>query len=269
LLEKAYGLQQPSRPEWLYQAGAAYYQGKMFGESVRVLHRLLKSAAAPRKEWIRLAIHALLESNRAPEAEKLLLDYLATSPREADYWRLLAKLNIEREQYARAGAALDICYRLNPPSIKDREQLASLFNYRNAPLLAASTLKTAYGRSPNREQALRVAALLASAGRTSQAVDYLDTHLGAGQGALEKGKYLYRARRFAQAESEFRKQLSLEDQPEARFYLALCAWERSDWKTARHELERIADLKAFRARTASYLTVLADLDQIDAPPPQE
>jgi tetratricopeptide (TPR) repeat protein len=268
LLEKAYGLQQPSKPEWLYQAGAAYYQGKTFGESARVLQRLLKSTATPRKEWIRLAIHALLESGRAPEAESLLLNYLAISPQEADYWRLLAKLYMEREQFERAGAALEICYRLAPPSLNDMEQLASLYNYRNAPLLAASTLKTAYGQSPSREQTLRVAALLASAGRTSQAVDYLDTYLGAGQGALEKGKYLYGARRFEQAESEFRKLLSLEDQPEARFYLALCAWERTDWKAARRELERIAELKAFRAKTSSYLTVLADLDRADAVPLQ-
>ena len=261
LLEKAYGLQDEARPEWLYQAGTAYYQEKDFGNSARVMLRLLDGAPAPRKEWIRLAVHALLESGRTVRAEGLLIDYLTRSPGEADYWQLLAKLYLEREQYDRAGAALEICYRIKTPSTSEMERLAALYNYRRAPLMAAATLQRAYGRSPDREQALKVAALLASAGRTTRAVDYLDSHLPAGTGALEKGKFLYRARRFKEAESALRGQLSKKDLPEARFYLALCAWERADWQGARRELERIAGLKAFRTRTSGYLAVLTDLDR--------
>ena len=264
LLETAYGLQRPPKPEWLFQAGSAYYQHKDYKGSARVLLRLLESTPAPRKEWIQLTVHALLESNQIARAESLLLDYLTLSPREDAYWRLLAKLYLEREQYVQAGAALEICYRINPPSLGDMEQLASLYNYRNAPLLAASTLETAYGSSPNREQALKVAALLASAGRTARAVDYLDKHLGTGQGALEKGKLLYRARRFKEAEAAFRRLLASEDLPEARFYMALCAWERADWTAARREFKRIAGLKAFRTRATGYLAVLADLDRARA-----
>lgn len=264
LLEKAYGLQQTSKPEWLYQSGAAYYQGKDFRGAARVLQRLLKSSPSPRKEWIRLTVHALFESGRGSEAESLLLDYLTISPQEAGYWRLLAKLYLEREQYARACSALEICYRISPPSRSDMEQLASLYHYRNAPLLAAAALKSAYGRTPDRDQALKVAALLASAGRTTQAVAYLDANLKNGQGALEKGKVLYRGRRFKEAETAFRALLSRLDLPEARFYLALCAWERTDWEAARREFRRIAGLKAFRTRTSAFLAVLEELDRADS-----
>jgi tetratricopeptide (TPR) repeat protein len=227
------------------------------------LQRLLKSSPSPRKEWIRLTVHALLESGQGPEAESLLLDYLTISPQEAGYWRLLAKLYLEREQYVRACSALEICYRISPPSRSDMEQLASLYHYRNAPLLAAAALKSAYGQNPDRDQALKVAALLASAGRTTQAVAYLDANLKNGQGALEKGRVLYRARRFKEAETAFRALLSRLDLPEARFYLALCAWERSDWKASRREFRRLAGLKAFRTRTSAYLAVLEELGRAD------
>lgn len=259
-LEKTHSLQKPAKAELLFQAGSAYYLGEKYRDAARVLNRLLDQEKKPRKEWIRLAIHSLIEAGQLKRAESLLLRYLTMNPDESEYWKLLAKLHLDREEFSKAGAALEICYRLSTPTTQDLERLASLYNYQEAPLMAASTLLRAYGNSPKPEQALKVAALFASAGRTQQAVNYLQRHSGSNSITQEKGKLLYQARRFEEAETIFRQVLKTKSVPEARFFLALCAWERKDWKKAKQELSRIAGLKQYKGRTTGYLAVLDDLE---------
>lgn len=260
-LEKAAPLQKPEKPELLFQAGYAYYLGKRFRDSSRVMQKLLAGHPSPSKEWIRLAIHAMLEAGQTAKAETMLVRFLTVSPEEADYWQLLAKLHLEREQYTKATAALEICYQLKKPTTGNLERLASLYRYRQAPLMAAATLVRAYALSPTPEQALKVAALYASAGRISQAVEYLNHHAGTPPAELEKGKMLYQDRRFKEAEAVFHDLLTRTPLPEAHFYLALCAWEREDWELAAKELDRIAGVKQFKGRASGYLAVLNDLDQ--------
>ncbi len=258
--EKTYSLQNPAKPELLFQAGSAYYQGEKFHESARVLKYLLAKNQNPQREWIRLTIHALIESKQSKQAESMLLRYLNQNPQEADYWKLLAKLNMDREKFFEAGAALEICYKLVTPSKSELESLASLYSYQEAPLLAATTLQRAYGDSPEPAQSIKIAALLASAGRIKQAIDYLDKHAGTSSVTMEKGKLLFRDRRFNEAGTVFRQILKIKDEPEARFFLALCAWEQKDWKQAKEELKTIAALKVFKAKASRYLVVLNDLE---------
>ena len=105
-----------------------------------------------------------------------------------------------------------------------------------------------------------MAALFAAAGRTGQAVQYLDLHAVTNQAGLQKGKLLYQARRFEEAQIVFEQLLAAQNLPEARFYLALCAWERADWNRARQELQRVAGLKPFKNQISGYLSVLTDLE---------
>ncbi len=259
-LEKAYALQKPRKAELLFQAGSAFYQGKKYADAARVLQKLLAAQRTPNKDWIRLTIHALLNAGQNTRAESLILQYLNLSPGESSYWQLLARLHLNRGKYAQSAAALEICYRLKTPTRSELEKLASLYSYQRAPLLAAATLQRAYGRTPGPDKALKVAALFAAAGRTGQAVQYLDLHAVTNQAGLQKGKLLYQARRFEEAQIVFEQLLAAQNLPEARFYLALCAWERADWNRARQELQRVAGLKPFKNQISGYLSVLTDLE---------
>lgn len=260
MFEKTHGLLKAAKPELLFQAGSAYYLGEHFRDAARVLTTLVTQSKAPRKEWSRLAIHALLEAKQFGKAEPMILSYLSASPEDADYWKLLAKLHLGRENYTKAASALEICCRLGSPSRQDLEQLAALYSYQQAPLLAAATLKRAYGTSPTTDQALKMAALFASAGRVEQAVALLDRFSANSAAQVYKGKLLYQARRFKEAETVFQQLLAAQNLPEARFFLALCAWERKSWAQAREELTRIAGLKEFRSQAQNYLDVLKDLE---------
>lgn len=259
LLEKTCALQESADPEILYQAASNYYQDKAFKDSARVLLELLDNTEKARREWIQLAVHALLEDRQSKKAKSMLLEYLESTPDDAAYWKLLAKMYLEKEQYSKAAAALEITYRLNTPSIQELENLASIYKFKEAPLLAAQTLIRAYGSSMNHKQALKVAALYASAGRINKALDYMDRYSNNKSTILKKGILLFRARNFSDAEKVLLQVLDTEDAGEAHLYIALCAWEQKDWKKAKHELERISH-GYFKKRASGYLTVLKDIE---------
>lgn len=261
LFEKTYSLMSPPDPILLYQAGSAYYAGEKFAASVNALERLLAVAKAPKEAWVRLAVHACLAARQLAKAETMLRKYLAVNPEQDPYWELLAKLHLDREQFAKAAAALEICYRLRTPSQKDLERLASIYRYMNAPLMASTTLKRAYANGPDPTQRVKIANLSAAAGRTDEAVKELSQTAASAPLAETKGCILYQARRFKEAEISFAQ--ALKHNPSAaqsRFYLAMCAWEKRDWKTAKSNLLKLSRDKKFSRRIKAPLAVIEDIE---------
>ena len=261
LFEKAYDLTEPPKPDLLYQAGAAYYAGEKYDASATVMTRLIAMEKKPKKEWVRLAIHTMMGAGKTEQARTMLMRYLTASPGESPYWELLAKLHLDSERYVEAAAALEICYRLGKPSSGDIERLASLYAYVNAPLMATATLKRICPATPSAKQAQKIASLLAAAGRTSEAVRLLDASPDKASLAGDKGRFLYDARRFEEAETALKQGLSAAArQGQARFYLAMCAWERQDWKNAKANLSRVGKDKEYKQRAATWLAVIEDLE---------
>ncbi|MFW5498806.1 MULTISPECIES: tetratricopeptide repeat protein [unclassified Maridesulfovibrio] len=258
-LEKTYALQKPADPKTLFQAGSMYYKGDNFKSSISVLQKLIALTKTPDKEWISLTVHAFLENGQPDKAISMLLKYLEQAPGDSAYWKLLAKLHMDKEQLEKTAAALEIAYRLKQPSQQELENLSSIYRYKETPLLAAATLERAYGSSVNAEQALKIAALYASAGRVSKAVSYMDRYSKNNSTGLKKGLLLFKARRFNDAHEAFLPALETKDAGEARFYMALCAWELKDWQKAKQELKQITGGN-FKKRASGYLEVLVDIE---------
>jgi len=258
--EKAAALQDPFDPETLYQAGSAYYSGGDLKSSARVLGDLLNRTTKPRKEWVHLAIHAFMETGRKDKALDLLMRYLNSTPEEDAYWEMLAGLHLDKNDLAEACAAFEVCCLLRKPEAAELERLASLYAYLDAPLLAAGTLTRAWGQSPGAERTRKLVALYASAGRLDKAMDLLNRHPNNHELQLIKGRLLFEARRFGPAREALEKCLARGEDSEARFLLALCAWEDGDWKHARGQFSRLARDKGYARRAKGYLTTLDDLD---------
>ncbi len=256
--EKVYSIQKTPKPIHLFQAGSAYYSGEEYKDSARVMLTLLNRHKKHQKEWVKLALHALIGAKQFTKAEGILLKYLDLNPGEAPYWELLAKLYLDRNQYRQAASALEITYRLKKPSRQELERLASIYTYVEAPLMAAATLKRAYS-NPDVKQATKIAMLAASAGRTDDAIKQLSS--GNSQLTETKGVILYNARRFDEAADAFRQVLKKNSRAgESRYHLALCAWEKRDWDEARKEFKRLAGTRKFSNRIAVPLAVLEDLE---------
>lgn len=261
LFEKAYALSTPRDPTLLFHAGSAYYIGGDFSAAARVLERLLADQAQPEKDWVRLAVHAHLEAGLYEKTEAMLRRYLAINPDEAPYWELLAKLHMDREEYAKAGAALEICYRLREPSGKELERLASLYTYSDAPLMASATLLRASPDSADIEYGARIARLYTAAGRSDEAMRLLSRYDRSASLAGKKGRILYDARRFREAEAELRVALGQGDGAAENVYLlGMCAWERRDWGAARDNFMKLLGDKVYSPRVKVPLVVIEDIE---------
>ncbi|NDV19835.1 tetratricopeptide repeat protein [Pseudodesulfovibrio sp. JC047] len=263
--EKAYALTDPLEPLLLFQAGSAYYGGEDFSASSLVMDRLMAPSQQPKKEWVRLAIHAHLQAGHPHKAEKMLHRFLAENPDEGPYWELLAKLHLDREEYEEAAGALEICYRLRDPSQRELERLASLYHYSNAPLMAAATLRRAYCGTTETPQFEKIAFLCASAGRLDDAVQTIARCPYSVERAEKQGRFLYQGRRFDDATTVFQDVLHHESKAgESRFFLAMCAWERRDWKGVKEHLSRLRGNPAFANRLKGPLQIIEDMETVRA-----
>lgn len=257
--ERAFSLGKKPDLNRLYTAGIAYYAAEDFTNAARVMRLLLARAESPKPEWLQMTIHALVAAKQPAAAEEMVLRYLALKPEEASYWELLAKLYLEREHYTNAGAALEVAYRLRAPSQQELENLASIYTYVNAPLMALAALQRAYSE-PSSEQLVRIARLAASAGRTDLAVRTLSSNAGPVL-EEEKGALLFDARRFQEAAEAFN--TTLQENPEAyrsSYFLALCFWEQKDWRRAEEIFKRLAATAGYKEKAAGPLAVLDDIE---------
>jgi len=144
---RAYEIQQKNRkkigdaPQLLYYSAAAYFQGERYPQALKIIERLLNradlSGQVEQQEWIRLKIHILCQLSRWRTATETLLDLLDRQPQLADYWKLLAQVELHRNRYSQAAAALETSYLLAPPEKSGWLQLADIYLYLNAPLPAA------------------------------------------------------------------------------------------------------------------------------------
>ncbi|ABB38954.1 Tetratricopeptide TPR_1 repeat-containing protein [Oleidesulfovibrio alaskensis G20] len=259
-LEKSCTLQKKPQAALLLQTGYAYYQAEHYKDAARVLQLLLDRYTPHQKQWVSLAVHAHLNAGAVRKAEEIILSEIGAESITPDYLKLLANIYLEQEKTASAAAAMELYSRLTTMSAQDFSWLRSLYRYLNAPLLELHTLSRTGAQAGSSQTALQTAKLYAEAGRTLQAVALLQKH--AGQNALmEQGKILYNARKFADARTALQKVTAPDLQQQARFYLALCAWEQQQWSSARSSLQQISRQSPFAAQARPYLNILDELDK--------
>ncbi|WP_419781808.1 tetratricopeptide repeat protein [Maridesulfovibrio sp.] len=268
LFERIYDLTAPKEPRMLYHAGAAFYEGKKYGESARAMSRLLTATQIPKKEWIKLALHSYLQAGQPGKALNYLDTLLKNYPQEAEYWKLLAKVEMDRNRYVQAAAALEMGYSLSPPTDQENRQLIQIYKYINAPLKAAKTMNRIHAGKLTPEQAQELALLYDRAGQPQDALKLIENSLGSTpakgdrqQLLVTKGKLLYSLRRYGAATEIFSLCLRTQHNPEARFFRALCFWELKQWELSRKDFLQLAGLKKYQARAQRALAALSDLEE--------
>ena len=152
--ETAYALQQADPKTIRRHAGTALpgrslplsAQGLRHGPLDR-LHTLLDrpdiKKSGPKPNWTKLQVHLLCQLKRWKEAQATLTSLLAVHPELAEYWELLAQIQLNRDQHALAASALETAYALKPPKTSKWRALADIYLYLNAPLQAARCLQKA------------------------------------------------------------------------------------------------------------------------------
>ncbi len=269
MFERTYELSKPKNPQMLYHAGAAYYEGQKYKQSSRILSRLLAETKHPKKDWIKLSIHSFLQSGQQSKALNYLRKLLIKYPQAPEYWKMLAKVEMDRKKYVATAAALEMCYSFSAPTEQESRQLAQLYKYIHTPLKAADILNKIYGKDKKKKQIQELVSLYTRAGKTHEALKLVNQALKRNtekesslQLLMTKGKLLYQLREFNAARRAF--SLCLKQNPkaaEARLYRGLCFWELKEWELSKNDFQKLTHMKKYKSRAERALAALDDLQE--------
>lgn len=249
----------------LHQAAIAWYQAERYPEARRVLEQLIADSDSPDPEWLKLLVHthvALLDPARA---QQVLERYLVLDPDNTGYWKLLANLRLERQQYLQAGAALAVALALCPqPTRHDVKTLADIYRYLGAPLQAARTLERIGDNGTEADVARHRVQAYERAHRYDEALAVLERSArgdAAEPVCLAKARLLRADARLEEA-LDMLTDCSGSDDTAGRVYLlrAGIACDLAWWDSARDDLTAASRMPGYHDRAMSYLAVLESLD---------
>jgi tetratricopeptide (TPR) repeat protein len=250
--------------ELLYNAALAWYQAGAYHKALQVLERLITWPADKiQKDWIELDVYVLLELKKFQKAREIISNYLAHDPALSKFWKLLAHIAIQQEDYAQAVSALEIAYKLKPPTPEEWQELARIYFYLNIPLKAAKALEKAYGPDPNPKECDELARGFAQANRLDKAIYYLDLALQkepTSKRYLEKGQIYYSHGQWVEAARAYENALHLDQKNGlAYFMLGLCAMEMEDFSQAQKAFSQAARYSKYKDQAEAFLAALKDL----------
>jgi tetratricopeptide (TPR) repeat protein len=263
LFEKLYRLKGEKDKKLLYQAAQIYFQAENRNEAKRVLAELLSSGGEPDPKWYEDIIGLCVEQKQWSEAEKWALAFLDMQPERSMYWRLLAQLRLDRQQYQAAAAALEIVYRLETAKQGEWLELSDLYLYLNAPLMAIRCMKAAYGNEIPADKMLKIARNYARTMRFDEAVKTVEEAYRKKPEVsliLEKGRLLYDAGNYTEAISALRECVKSDPQQgDAWVLMGFAHWNLKKWEEARSAFVSASNFAKYRDQANDAVGVLDNM----------
>jgi tetratricopeptide (TPR) repeat protein len=263
LFEKLYRIKEQKERKILFQAAVAYYQGQDLKKAKGALAELLESGDEPDPKWFDMIISICVELKEWQEVERRIVDFLRLIPAQAKYWRLLAQIKLDREDYKAAAGDLEIAYRIELPSDKEWLDLADLYLYLNAPLMAIRCMEEGYKGSIPPEGYRKIADAYARTQRFDFAVKYLDEAFKKDPTArllFEKGRLLYDAMRYKEAIEVLKECVRMDPKSgEAFMVMGFAAWNLKEWEEARSAFSNASQVPKYREQALQGVAVMDDL----------
>ena len=250
----------------LYQSAVAFYMDNDFRQSVGVLKQLLQETEVHDSAWNELFLSCYLELKEWTAAENHLQKLLLQKPEHEPYWRLLAQLHLQQQNYQQAAYAMEVVSRLQPPSIEDLKTLAGLYSYLNIPLRAADLLTKAYGSDPVPKQIEELAGLYQRGYDYAAAMKVAEQGMKRWPDSMElktlASQLLYQLGRY-QDVLQSSAETSLQN-PQQSLLQGYAAWHLGEWLQAKNLFRQALTDKQYRSQSRHALDVLELLLQAAA-----
>lgn len=269
LFEKLYEIEVNEKPGGvLPYAAQAYMLAEDLDNSKRVLVRLVELPTEPEAQWYELLIGICVEREEMRDAEKYILDFLRINPVQGKYWKFLAQIRMDREDWPTATSDLEISYRVEAPKRSSEwVTLGDLYTGAvNAPLMGARCYTEAYKDDSAEKGYLRISRTYQSAYRYDDAVKALDAGIKKNPKSdklyFEKGRVLYEARRYMEAVEALKECVKIDPKSgDAYFQMGLAAWTVKEWDTARAAFVQASRLaKKYRSQCNQVIELLDMVD---------
>lgn len=269
LFEKLYEVEDATKPGGLLpNAAQAYMQAEDLDNYKRVLERLVGLPGEPEAQWYQALIGICMERKEMRDAERYIIDFLRLNPVQAKYWKYLAQIRMDREDWQTATSDLEISHRVEAPKRQSEWMiLGDLYTTAvNAPLMGARCYKEANKDNSTEKGYLSISRNYQTAYRYDEALETLDEGIKENPKStallLEKGRVLYVARRYRAAVATLKECVKTDPESgDAYFQMGLAAWTFKEWDTARTAFVQAKRLsKRYRSQCDSVIDLLDDLN---------
>jgi len=200
---KAYDLGGGQHPTRLYYAAIGYLLAGKAEKSQPLLERLLADKSKPPKnEWIEAYLQVCLDLKETDKALKVINQLLANDQNKARWWKLLAQLHLQKNNYRQATAALEIYGYLQPLEVEELKLLGDLYLTIGTPIKAAESYTLLCRRKPLVKYHAKLARAWFAAHRHEAALTVLQKALSRQSDAglwFLKGQILYDQNCYAKA----------------------------------------------------------------------
>jgi cytochrome c-type biogenesis protein CcmH/NrfG len=263
LFVRLYRMKEHAEGKLLFQGAVAYYQGEKLKDAKWLLAELLKRDEEADPRWYELIIAICVELEEWRDVERYIDDFLVLKPAQATYWRLRAQMRLDKEQYRDAASALEIAYRIEAPKPREWLDLADLYLYLNAPLMAVRCMKAGHEGAMPAKAHMRISQAYARTQRFDDALKHMDEALKKDSNAdvlMEKGRLLYDATRYKEAIEVLEECVRMDkEKGEAYMLMGFAAWNLRDWEGARTAFANASRVPQHRANALDGVAVMDDI----------
>ena len=130
-------------PQGLFLAGYVRFMLERHGEADALIARAMAATDLVPASWIEVRTFALLRDGRPADAEALIAERLAGHPEETRWWRHLARLALDAEDYDAATVRMAILDAATELDVRSVRRLAGLFASSGIPERGARLLERA------------------------------------------------------------------------------------------------------------------------------
>ena len=246
-------------PQLLLTVAAAYAQMGQHRQALPFIERAVAGSVSPSREMLQVYAAVLLPLRRYDQAAPIVERLVRSDPSDRQGWLQLAALHVQRKDFDRAAAVLELAHRqgmLTEPA--ERRQLASLFMKAGAPYEAGALLKQWLSRDelPADPASLGMLADAWSGAReTDQAIDALNRLNAVAPSSkswLQLGRLQMEQARWAEAEQSLSRALAQADDipsDQTLVALGLTRYQQADVEGALRAFRQAA--RSGRVRRAS------------------
>ncbi|MFH1139632.1 MAG: tetratricopeptide repeat protein [Pseudomonadota bacterium] len=169
-LEQAAGLEGEIDGGIKLQAAILYLELGRYEKARRYFEEMTQKQSCG-QDCLKGLIRCCIKEKRFNQADNAIKAFLKDNPDQADSWKLSAWVNAQKNEPAKAAAALEVAFRLEPPTKKEFEQLGYLYYQAGAPEKAAEAYAKSFSSPMSPENLDMLSGLYTEAHRIDAALN--------------------------------------------------------------------------------------------------
>ena len=219
---------------------------------------------AKQVQWQEILIYQYLQLGMQKEALSLVRRLTAQAPTVARWWKALAHLELDRQDYRQALVALVVYSYLEPLKRREQKLLADLYLEAGIPAKAATAYSACLEEKPEPSLVRCLALAYQRLGRPAAALETIDRYAAKSNEPdllMIRADLLYRLGRWNDAARAYRKVAESKCRHKARAWLmaGYAAWQARDLETSRKAFKMAARYSGNRKMALAALEQLKEV----------